>query len=268
MNTTKRTSLLIGLILATLTIMACSFTSLLGNTVRGSGDVVEESRAVSGITGVELATLGNLTIELGDAESFRIEAEDNLMEYLETDVRAGTLHIKTKDRVRINNRQPVNYYLTVTSLDSIKISSSGDIYAPDLEAEEFSISVSSSGDLEMGDLDAETFAVTISSSGNVTMGLLTADSLDVNISSGGSLDIAGGEVNTQNIVISSSGDYTAQDMESDKADVRLSSSGSATIWVRDTLQANLSSSGDLRYRGDASVNANTSSSGDVIQIGE
>ena len=70
MNTTRRTNLLIGLILATLVIMACG----IGNarTVRGSGNVVEESRAVSGVTGVELATLGNLTIELGDAVSFRI----------------------------------------------------------------------------------------------------------------------------------------------------------------------------------------------------
>jgi len=266
MNTTKRTNLLIGLILATLVIMACS----IGNfgTVSGSGNVVEESRVVSGVTGVELATLGNLTIELGEKESFRIEAEDNLMEYIETDVLAGTFRIKTKDRVRINNTQPVNYYLTVKSLDLIKISSSGDIYAPDLESDEFSINISSSGDLEMGDLDAETLTVKISSSGDVTMSLLTADSLDVNISSGGTLDIAGGKVKTQNIVISSSGDYTAQDMESDEADVRLSSSGSATIWVRDTLKANLSSSGNLRYRGDASVNANTSSSGDVIQISE
>ena len=249
-----------------LVIMACSIGNL--GMVQGSGNVVEESRPVSGITSVELTTLGNLTIELGDMESFRIEAEHNLMKYIKTDVFAGTFRIKTKNGIRLENTKPVNYYLTVKSLDSINISSSGNIYAPDLEANEFSINISSSGNLEMGNLDAETLTVRISSSGDIIMGLLTADSLDVNISSGGNLDIAGGQVKTQDVTISSSGDFTAQDLKSENADVRLSSGGSATIWVQDTLNAKLSSSGDLRYRGDPSVNATTSSSGDVIQIGE
>jgi hypothetical protein len=82
------------------------------------------------------------------------------------------------------------------------------------------------------------------------------------------LDIAGGQVKTQEVTISSSGKYTAQDLASDEADVRLNSSGSATIWVQNTLKANLSSSGDLRYRGHPTVDATTTSSGDVIQIGE
>ena len=52
---------------------------------------------MSGVTGVNLATIGHLTIELGDTESLRIEAEDNLMEYIETDVRSGKLRIRTQD---------------------------------------------------------------------------------------------------------------------------------------------------------------------------
>ena len=100
------------------------------------------------------------------------------------------------------------------------------------------------------------------------MSVLNADTLEVDIGSDGNLDIAGGQVKTQNITISSSGNYAAQDLASDEADVRLSSSGSATIWVQDNLKANLSSSGDLRYRGNPTVDATTSSSGNVIQIGE
>jgi hypothetical protein len=246
--------------------MACSLAGF--GTVRGSGSVVEETRAVSGVTSVELATLGNLIIDLGDKESFRIEAEDNLMEYLETDVLAGTLHIKTQDRVRLAPTKPVNYYLTVKSLEDTSISSSGDIQAPDIEAERFSITISSSGNLVIGDLDADELSVRISSSGDVTMGELNADTLDVDISSSGNLTISGGHVETQNITISSSGNYTAQDLESDEADVWLSSSGSATIWVQERLEASLSSSGNLRYRGDPSVDANTNSSGDVIKINE
>ena len=223
---------------------------------------------MSGITGVNLATIGHLIIEVGDTESLRIEAEDNLMEYLETEVRNGRLRIGTQDRVNPRNTKPVNYYLTVKGLDTIVISLSGDIEAPDLEAERFSITIASSGNLEMGDLEADTLTVKISSSGDVTMGVLNADTLEVDIGSDGNLDIAGGEVKTQEVTIDSSGKYTAQDLASDEADVRLSSDGSATIWVQDNLKANLSSSDNLRYRGNPTVDATTTSSGDVTQTGE
>ncbi len=234
-----------------LSILACQVGGIVpgaGKMIRGSGNVVEETRAVSGVTGVELATLGNLTIEVGDTESLRIEAEDNLMEHLETDVLSGKLRIGTQNDVNLDPKRSVNYYLTVKGLDKIVISSSGDIDAPDLEAAKFSITIASSGDLEMGALNADTLEVDISSSGN--------------------LDIAGGQVKTQNITINGSGKYTAQDLESDEAEVDINSSGSATIWVQDNLEANLSSSGDLRYRGNPTVDATTNSSGKVTQIGE
>ena len=270
MNRSRYAKLFATLILVTVVLTACDIPAFLGEgrVVRGSGNVVEETREVSGVSGVKLATIGDLIIEVGDKESLQIEAEDNLIEQFETEVRNGKLIIGTKDNVRLNATKPVNYYLTVTGLDTIEISSAGNIAAPDLEGEEFSINISSSGDLEMGDLAADKLNAKISSAGNVKMGELNAGALDVNISSSGNLDIAGGEVNAQDITISSSGNYTAQDLASDKADVRLSSNGSATIWVQENLKANLSSSGDLRYRGNPTLDATTSSSGDVIQIGE
>jgi hypothetical protein len=214
-----------------LSILACQVGGIsLGDerTVRGSGDVVEENRTVSDFTAVELATLGTLHIEVGDAESLRIEAEDNLMDYLETEVLNGSLRIGTQEDIRLDATKPVRYYLTVTGLDTIVISSSG----------------------------------------NIEMGELEADALEVDISSSGDLDIASGQVKAQNVTISSSGNYTAEDLVSTEAEVRLNSSGSATIWVQDFLKANLNSSGDLRYRGNPTVDATTNSSGDVIQIGE
>lgn len=265
----KQLKLLLVAVVVVLSILACQLGDLsLGQTIRGSGNVVEEARSVSGISGVELATLGHLFIEVGDTESMRIEAEDNLMEHLETEVRGGRLRIGTKGNVNLRPTEPVNYYLTVMGLDTIVISSSGDIQAPDLEADRFSVTISSSGNLDMGDITTDRFTVGISSSGDVMMGVLNAEELEVDITSSGNLDITGGQIETQNITISSSGNYRAQDLESAEAEVRLSSNGSATIWVRDHLRANLSSSGDLRYRGNPSVDATTSSSGDVIRIGE
>ena len=234
--------------------------------VRGSGRITKEERPIRSVNAVELATSGELQIDVGVREELIIEAEDNLIKYLDTDVRGGTLVIQTRPGVSINATRPFRFYLTVNELDEIALSSSGDAKAPNLEAKRFSVSLSSSGDLRMGDLDAERVEFRLSSSGDLSLGNLRADSLDVRISSSGDLRITGGSVEKQTIEISSSGDYEAQDLESVQADARLSSSGNARIRASDYLRARLSSSGDLHYAGSPEVDRTEGSSGNVQPI--
>jgi hypothetical protein len=235
--------------------------------VEGSGRVVKRQHSVSGISGVDLATIGTLYIEFGDREELIIEAEDNLQEYFETDIRRGVLEIDVRRRTNIRPRKPVKYYLTVRGLDAIAISSSGDILAPDIESDRFSVAVKSSGTLEMGDLNTRSFDVAISSSGDVRMRDLIARNIDVAISSSGSLDIEGGRVENQHIGISSSGNYNARNLKSERVRVRLSSSGSAYIYVTDDLDVVISSSGSVYYTGRPAVRQVISSSGRIRNIG-
>jgi hypothetical protein len=258
--------------MVTVSLLACQIVSLprgsLGDTIRGSGRVAEGERAVSDFRGIELATIGTLHIEVGERESLRIEAEDNLLPYFESEVRGETLTIRVEGGTDLRTTRPVHYYVTVVDLDSITLSSSGDAEAPDLESKLFTVRVSSSGGLQMGDLTCDTFRVEISSSGDVSVDQLHGQRLEVELRSSGDLAIAGGEVERQKIRISSSGNHAARDLESQEVDVRLSSSGSATVWVRERLTADLSSSGDLRYAGDPRADVTTTSSGNVIHIGE
>jgi hypothetical protein len=266
----NRKRFVIVVLILTLSALACRMGGIpagRSTTISGSGDRVEENRTVSGLTEVELATIGTLSVEVGEKEELRIEAEDNLIPYIETGVRSGRLTIETQEGINLRNTQPLRYYLTVKDLDTVVISSSGDIEATDLEAERFSVTIRSSGNLDMGDLVADTLAVKLSSSGNMRIEMLKADTLKVEINSSGNLDIAGGEIERQDITINSSGDYAARDLESAEAEVHLRSNGSATIQVRDYLRTHLSSSGDLRYTGNPTVDATTSSSGDVVRIG-
>jgi hypothetical protein len=230
-------------------ILACDVSADLGGqTVRGSGTVVEESRDIGDISAVQLAMRGTLYIEMGDSEWFYIESDENLMEYIETDVRAGKLVIENRRGANLRPTQPINFYLTVDELDSVEISSSGDI--------------------EVGPLQSGSFSVSISSSGDLTIDSLESSSLNVRISSSGDLEILGGQVQRQEISLSSSGEYNAENLASAEAEVTLTSSGAATIRVSDRLSGRLTSSGDVRYIGNPQVNVNTSSSGRAVQIGE
>jgi hypothetical protein len=248
--------------------------------------VIEEEREVSDFTGVSLTTFGNLYIETGDEETLRIEAEDNLIRYLEAYVFGDTLKIKTREMVSLYPTRPVNFYLTVRELDTIVVSGSGDVKAPDLEAERVSIIISGSGDVETGRLEAdevrmqvsgsgsldiigskvEKQRVLISGNGDVNLGELEAGIIEVKITGSGSLNVSGGEVEQQQVVISGSGDYEAKRLTSHEASVHLRGNGSTILNVRDSLAVYASGSGHVEYIGNPTVEQIVTGSGDVERI--
>lgn len=289
----RRISLAIFVIVLILATLACQLSDVqittgFGPGIRGSGNVVTESRSISGVDGVDLGTLGDLVIEIGSQESLTIQAEDNLIEHFETQVRGGTLHIETRSGVNLRPTEPVRFTLTVRGLERVAVSGSGDIQVPDLEADEFSIDIGGSGDITMGDLAADrmmidiggsgdvftealmvsAFETNIGGSGNISVAELTGESVSLDVNGSGNLRIEGGQVNDQQINVNGSGNYTAGDLASEIAQVRVNGSGNATIWVSGSLDVDINGSGDVRYYGSPSVSMSGDGSGDIVHLGD
>ena len=281
----KQQGLIVLVVLAlALSSLACSFGGFA--TVRGSGHVVEENRAVSGFTGVNLATLGNLQIQLGDQEGLRIEAEDNLIPYLDTVVSGDQLVIRSQDGVMLRPTRPVNFYLTVKSLDSIALTGSGNIVALDLKADQFRARLSGSGNMTLGNLyatniemhltgsgnlraagaTAQDQQITLSGSGDVELGNWNAETAEVRITGSGGFDASKGAVKAQSVTLSGSGEYHADGVDSATAEARIMGSGSMTVRVRDRLSAQITGSGSVRYAGSPQVQTTTTGSGRVRPI--
>lgn len=246
----KQYLLIVVVLVMALSTLACgvSFNDFGINTVRGSGILVTEERPVSTFERIELSGIGMLVIEIGSEEALVIEAEDNLLEYLETSVRGDTLEIGSRERTNLQPTEPISYYLTVKSLDSISVSGLGNVEAPGMETTRFSVDISGAGDVNMDSLHAE--------------------QLDVSISGLGSVGIDAGQVSEQTIDISGSGDYNGRNLESRTADVQVSGLGSATLWVTQDLSVNISGSGSVRYAGDPSVDSDISGLGSLKKINE
>ncbi len=239
-----KTKIAIVIVLFSILASACTSTQM----ITGKGNVTKENREVAGVTSVNLAMPGDLTILLGDIESLTVEAESNLLPYIESKVSNGELTIGTTPGANLLPILPLRYILTIKSLQGIRNSSSGNILASALQGIDMHVSNSSSG--------------------KITLDGLTAETLEVEISSSGNLDIGSGQVVRQSITIASSGNYTAPDLKSSITDCKISSSGNATIWVTEQLIANISSSGNVNYYGSPTTKVETSSSGGVISLGE
>lgn len=206
----------------------------------GSGEVVTEGRSVEGFDGIDLRGSGEVRITVDGTESLTIEAEDNIIDHLTSEVSGSTL-ILGVDRP-ISATEDIIYTVTMISLEDIAISGSGAIEVAEFSTEDFAVDVSGSGAATVTDIDAETVTVRISGSGSVT---ITGDAGELDLSIGGS------------------GSFDGEQMAVDTGDVDISGSGSATVDVREILDVRVSGSGSVEYLGDPSVSIDTSGSGSV-----
>ena len=255
-------------------------------SVRGSGRVSEERHRFAGLTGVELATRGELEIRLGDDEGLQVSADDNLHEHLALTTDGGTLRIDTRPGVNLRPSRPIRYTLTARQIDFIELSSSGNARAPALRADRIEIRLNSSGDLSVDGIRAETVDISVDSSGDLSVDGVQADAVDVRmrssgdlemhdlragsltvgISSSGDVRIRDGDVDSLDVALNSSGDYRGESVRSTRATVALNSSGDVRLWVEESLDAVLNSSGSVSYRGDPEVQERSTSTGRVRPI--
>lgn len=168
---------IIGLVIVgTVVLNACT-------GIRGSGNMIVESRAVSNFDRVDLSG-GDLTITQGEAESLTVETDDNLMRYVKTDVRNGTLYLDEDSRqLGFSSPTRLVFTLQVKDLTGLSLSGSGSVEAATIATDRLDIDVSGSGNINAGDLHSDVVDVRVSGSGETTV--WAVETLDVNLSGSG-----------------------------------------------------------------------------------
>ena len=239
---TKLLKASLGLTMVMLLVSACGIIPTLG-----SRNLISESRDVSGFERVEVSGGGSMDIIQDGTESLTVETDDNVMQYVTSEVRGGTLYLGMDFGLRSFLPSRLHFTLHVKDLTGISTSGSWEVVS---EA------------IQTGDL-----SIVISGSGKVIVNALTADELDTTVSGRGELNLSG-EAKQQNINIRGSGKVLAGDLRTQGASVRISGSGNVTVWASETLRVHVSGSGDVRYYGSPQVSFDQSGSGNVHSLGK
>jgi len=235
---TKLVVLAIIVVVITIAFSSVSCIRIVG--LQGSGNVVSEEREVSGFNAIALSAGMNLYLEQGDKEYCKIEAEDNVITQIITEVKNGKLIIRYKNMLGgITNIKPVNFHITFKNLNEI--------------------SASSGSRVESSLINTDSLKVNISSGATGTFEV-NARTLDVGLSSGSQMEISG-ETGDQKVNLSSGVTYDAEDLKSKNAEISVSSGAQAKIAVSDNLNVNISSGGSVYYSGKPQVTSNISSGG-------
>ncbi len=238
----KRLLLVLLLLVAILSVTACD-----ANFVRGSGDLITETRDVSNFDSIALSGSGEVVISQGGGESLTIETDDNVMEHVKAEVVGGTLELGFEEGFNLVDYTRLIFTVGVDDLTSLSISGSGDIESDEIETDRLEATVTGSGDIQIG--------------------TLTADEVKARITGSGDMDLTG-EVAAQDVTISGSGKYRAGDLRGESVEVSISGSGDATVWATDSLDVNISGSGSVDYYGRPSMSTSGSGSGNVTNKGE
>lgn len=119
----------------------------LGSSVNGSGMVITQKREVRNFTSVEVG--GVFIVEVAAQKEFGIEidADDNLLEHIETSVENGVLSIRTKTRVRSSG--PIKVRVSAPSIKSVDASGASKVSVNDLDNDAFEGTTSGASKLEL-----------------------------------------------------------------------------------------------------------------------
>jgi hypothetical protein len=221
----------------------------IGPGERGSGNVVTETREVSGFDAVEVSYPAQVLIKQGGAESIKIEAEDNLLPNLKTEVTGDTLEIsyRRENGKHVNPTKVPTITIVVKDLSDVEFTSAGELIVESLKTDSLDISLSGAGNVDLNEIEAETVSMSLSGAGSATASG-TTDGLDV--------------------TISGFGDFNGKELHAKDARVGISGAGSATVWADEDLTAEVSGAGSVSYYGSPSVNRQISGVGGVNNLGE
>ena len=220
-----------------------------GPSSPGSGNMITETRKVEDITAIELNYPAQVTVTQGESTLVKIEAEDNVLPGLQTQVLGNTLNIsyKAPDGKHVRSTKLVKIMIVVKDLTKVDFGSAGDLTINGLNVNNLIVSVSGAGNLKVNDLVAKKFSVDLSGAGSMN---------------------ANGEADNFSLNISGFGSFDGRNLKTNTADVNMSGAGSATLWVAEKLDASLSGVGSVNYYGSPSVTKQVSGVGSISRLGD
>jgi hypothetical protein len=212
-----------------------------GFGLRGNGNVETEDRKItSEFNEIKVSQGINLYLTQGNNVDLSVEADENIIDLLVTEVEGEVLKIYFDKNV---SRGTKNVYLTATKINSIKSTSGADV---------------------KGEGVIKTKSITLNSSSGSAMKLnLNAQNVECSTSSGADIDLTGTTV-TFDGNASSGSHIDAEDLKSETSRADVSSGANIDVYASKEITAHASSGGDIDYSGNPTiVNKSKSSGGSV-----
>ncbi len=222
---------ILGLSLITLMFLQTSMAAVPGfGWIKGSGNVIKETREVSGFHGIDIGGAYEVILIKAAQEKIVLEVDDNLLPYITTKVFGGILEIENDKDFRNTTKLKVTIYFKM--IDEIELSGAASLFSEDvLKAESIEIDASGASDINLK---------------------LDTDRLEADFSGASKVELSG---RAGNVEIDASGAtvYNAIELETENCEIDASGAAVARIWVTGKLGLEASGASSVRYKGSPSI---------------
>ena len=245
---------------------------------------ITETRVVSGFTGIDASSAFNITVTKGNTESLTVEADDNIMPYVRTEVKQGVLHLYLDNNKKVKNVKTLKAIVVMKNLDKVMLSGAckltgNGLFTPDKFKSDCSGATQLDLQLNTGQMTIETSGaskinlhaevagdVKIDVSGASKMNMeLKAANVRFNSSGSSKVEIVGSASDIY-VDLSGASNVNAGDFSVNSATVKSSGSCNISLNVSGTLDVNSSGASSIRYKGAPAINANTSGASKIRKI--
>lgn len=227
MNTTSIKSKLYGLLLL--------------SSISAFSAKAQQTRSVGDFTGIKAGDSFKIALTQGDANSVKVDAPENILSQIKTEVKDGILVISSEGNIKTD--KDITVSIGIKTLNSLDISGAADLRSDNqLSCDKLTVESSGAGEIHL-DVKATEIKASISGAGDVSLS---------------------GTVQNLEAGVSGAGDLKASNLEAEKAKVKVSGAGDAKIYAKQSLDAEVSGAGDIIYKGTpVERNVNISGAGSV-----
>lgn len=163
--------------------------------VKGSGNTATDARSATGFKGVDVGGVFQVEINAQKEFSIEVEADDNLLQYIKTDVRNGVLYIETSKK--ISPTGPIRVRVNAPEIENLDVSGVANVTANDIKTSEFGIDSSGASKVKVS---GEAGKLTVDVSGATKIDAESLQVGDANVDASGA----------SNVMLSVSGELRAE----------------------------------------------------------
>lgn len=155
------------------------FSFSFGDKVKGSGKVATEQRDVRDFEGIDVS--GVYQVEITAQKDFlvEVEADDNLLPLIKTEVRGGVLHIDTDGRISSEN--PLKVRISAPDINDIDASGAAKVTASAIDNQQLQIHTSGASKINVSGETAK-LSIDVSGASQIETENLKAENVNVDAS--------------------------------------------------------------------------------------
>jgi len=147
--------------------------------VSGSGNISTQKREISNFSSVDVSGIFQLEIVSGKELAIEIQADDNIIPLINTDVRGSTLHIDLDKKVSTKNEMIVR--VSVPNIEKVSSSGASTVNVSNIKNDSFAIDISGASKVTLAG-ETDHLNIDVSGAGNIDAEQLNAVRADVDAS--------------------------------------------------------------------------------------